>query len=92
MAPIQLVLLDDHALFRVMLSRLLDTDSNFQVVAHGSSSQDALDALARNHVDLVLLDYDLGKRETGFQFISRARDAGYTGRIFIVTAGMPDAD
>lgn len=92
MAQIQLLLLDDHALFRVMLSRLLDTDSDFQVVAHGSSSQDALDALARTHVDLVLLDYDLGKRETGFHFISRARDAGYTGRIFIVTAGMPDAD
>jgi two-component system, NarL family, nitrate/nitrite response regulator NarL len=40
----------------------------------------------------VLLDYDLGNRETGFQFIRRARDAGYAGRIFIVTAGMTDAD
>jgi DNA-binding NarL/FixJ family response regulator len=34
----------------------------------------------------------LGNRETGFQFIRRARDAGYLGRIFIVTAGMTDAD
>jgi DNA-binding NarL/FixJ family response regulator len=92
MPKIQLLLLDDHTLFRVMLSRLLDTDSNFHVVAHCSSSTEALEALARERVDLVLLDYDLGKRETGFQFIQRAREAGYTGRIFIVTAGMTDAD
>jgi DNA-binding NarL/FixJ family response regulator len=92
MAKIQLLLLDDHALFRVMLSRLLDTDTNFHVIAHCASSLEALDALARNRVDLVLLDYDLGKRETGFQFIRQAREAGYTGRIFIVTAGMTDVD
>jgi len=91
-SKIQLLLLDDHTLFRVMLSRLLDTDSNFHVVAHCSSSTEALEALALHRVDLVLLDYDLGKRETGFQFIERARAAGYTGRIFIVTAGMTDAD
>src|SRR5260221_5611940 len=84
-SKIQLLLLDDHTLFRVMLSRLLDTDSNFHVVAHCSSSTEALEALALHHVDLLLLDYDLGKRETGFQFIGRARDAGFTGRIFILT-------
>src|SRR5258708_18289585 len=92
MPKIQLLLLDDHTLFRVMLSRLLDTDSNFHVVAHCSSSAEDVEALAINRIDVVLLDYDLGKRETGFQFIERARAAGYTGRIFIVTAGMTDAD
>lgn len=39
----------------------------------------------------MLLDFDLGE-ETGLHFIRRARDAGYGGRIFIVTAGMADAD
>lgn len=92
MANIQLLLLDDHTLFRVMLSRLLDTESDFQVVAHCSSTQEALDALDRHPVDLVLLDYDLGNKQNGFQFIQRAREAGYEGRIFIVTAGMNDAD
>jgi DNA-binding NarL/FixJ family response regulator len=92
MAKTQLLLLDDHSLFRVMLSRLLDTESDFRVVAQCSSSQEALGALGRLHVDLVLLDYDLGNRETGLQFIRRAREAGYAGRIFLVTAGMNDAD
>lgn len=39
----------------------------------------------------MLLDYDLGE-ETGFQFIRRARDSGYDGRILIITAGMSDAE
>jgi DNA-binding NarL/FixJ family response regulator len=88
----RLVLLDDHALFRVMLSKLLDTESGFHVVADCSAIDEALTTLARQQVDLVLLDYDLGQRITGFQFIERARKTGYTGRIFIVTAGMNDAD
>jgi len=92
MAKIQLLLLDDHTLFRVMLGRLLDTDSDFQVIADCSSIPEALDTLACERVDLVLLDYDLGNKETGFHFIRQARDAGYAGRIFIVTAGMNDAD
>ncbi|HYM06042.1 MAG TPA: response regulator transcription factor [Terriglobales bacterium] len=91
MASIRLLLLDDHSLFRESLSQLLDTDPDFRMVAHCASSGEALQALARNAVDLVLLDYDLGE-EDGFQFMRKARDAGYRGRILIVTAGMTDAD
>lgn len=91
-AKTQLLLLDDHALFRVMLKKLLDTESGFHVVADCSSIEDALGTLGRHHVDLVLLDYDLGQRVTGFQFIEKARKTGYAGRIFVVTAGMSDAD
>ena len=61
------------------------------MVAHCATSGQALKFLAREPIDLVLLDYDLGE-EYGFEFIRKARDAGYTGRIFIVTAGMTDAD
>jgi DNA-binding NarL/FixJ family response regulator len=92
MAKIGILLLDDHTLFRAMLSRLLETESDFRVVAHCSSGQEALEALGRDHADLVLLDYDLGNRQNGIQFMRKAREAGFSGRIFIVTAGMNDAD
>jgi DNA-binding NarL/FixJ family response regulator len=92
MSKIQLLLLDDHTLFRAMLSRLLETESDFHVVAQCSSSQEALEALRCHHVDLVLLDYDLGNRQNGIQFARSAREAHYSNRIFIVTAGMNDAD
>lgn len=91
-AKTRLLLLDDHTLFRAMLSRLLDTEPDLQVVAHCASSEEALAALRLQPIDLVLLDYDLGNRQNGFQFMRMAREAGYTGRIFIVTAGMNDAD
>jgi DNA-binding NarL/FixJ family response regulator len=91
MPKTQLLLLDDHALFREGLSRLLATETDFHLVAQCATSTEALDVLARHQVDLVLLDYDLGE-EHGFQFIRKARDAGFTGRMFIVTAGMSDAD
>jgi DNA-binding NarL/FixJ family response regulator len=91
MANVRLLLLDDHTLFRESLSRLLDTEPGFRMVAHCASIPEALDALASNEIDLVLLDYDLGD-ETGFHFIRSSRDAGYSGRIFIVTGGMSDAD
>src|SRR5215470_4046198 len=92
MPTTDLLLLDDHTLFRVMLSRLLETESGIRVVSQCSSIEEALEALGRHHIELVLLDYDLGSRETGLQFIRRAREAGYSRRIFIVTAGMNDAD
>jgi DNA-binding NarL/FixJ family response regulator len=88
---IRLLLLDDHTLFRVSLSQLLATEPDLKMIAHGASSEEALAALRLHEIDLVLLDYDLGE-ENGLQFIRKAREAGYTGRIFIVTAGMSDAE
>ena len=91
MTAIRLLLVDDHSLFRESLSRLLDSEPDFQVVAHCASTTEALQALAGNPIDLMLLDYDLGQ-DNGLDFIAKTRMAGYTGRIFIITAGMTDAE
>jgi len=88
---ILLLLLDDHTLFRVSLSQLLATEPDLMMVAHCATSEEALASLRLHEIDLVLLDYDLGD-ENGLQFIRKAREAGYAGRIFIVTAGMSDAE
>ncbi len=92
MGKVQLLLLDDHTLFRAMLGRLLETEPEYRVVAHCGTSHEALEALRHHTVDLVLLDYDLGRQETGLQFIRRAREMGFASRILMVTAGMDDAD
>jgi len=91
MEKVRLLLLDDHTLFREGLGQLLDSEPDFCMVAHCASAGEALSALEQNPVDLVLLDFDLGD-ENGLQFIARARKNGYRGRIFMVTAGMSDAD
>jgi DNA-binding NarL/FixJ family response regulator len=91
MSTIRLLLVDDHSLFRESLSRLLDSEPDFQVMANCGSIDEALKALAGNPVDLLLLDYDLGE-DNGLNFIHKARGGGYAGRIFIITAGMTDAE
>jgi two-component system, NarL family, nitrate/nitrite response regulator NarL len=83
----RLLLVDDHILFREGLSRLLASESDFQVVGHCGTSSDALQILQKSSVDVLLLDFDIGK-DHGAQMISAARTAGYTGKILMVTAGM----
>jgi len=90
MDKIRILLLDDHALFREGLSRLVDSEPDLQMTGHCATVDKAIDILRQKPIDLVLLDYDLGK-ENGFQFMARAREMGFEGRYLIVTAGMSDA-
>jgi two-component system, NarL family, nitrate/nitrite response regulator NarL len=87
----KILLLDDHALFRAGLSRLVESEPDLEMTAHCASLDEATGILRREAIDLVLLDYDLGK-ENGFDFIARAREMGFAGRFLIVTAGMSDAE
>ena len=59
MPAIRLLLVDDHSLFRESLSRLLDSEPDFHVVAHCATTAEALRALTDTQVDLIMLDYDL---------------------------------
>ena len=87
MQRLRVLLLDDHVLFREGLRRLLDTEPDFESVIECGSLADGLEALLRTPVDVVLLDFDLGD-ETGTNFVARANQAGYRGKILMVTAGM----
>lgn len=87
---IQILLLDDHSLFRDSLARLLEAEPDFRIAGNCATVRDALDVLAQSHVDVVLLDYDLGE-EQGSRFLDEAKKLTFTGRILMVTAGMTDA-
>jgi DNA-binding NarL/FixJ family response regulator len=89
-SQIQILLIDDHSLFRESLSRLLQTEADFQIVATCASTSEAFALPHLDEVDVVLLDYDLGP-EQGTQFLDRARSARFPGRILMVTAGMSDS-
>jgi len=91
MDKIRILLLDDHSLFREGLSRLLAGEPDLVMAALCASVGEATEVLRRKPIDLVLLDYDLGK-ERGFEFITQARQGGFEGRFLMVTAGMSDAE
>ena len=84
---IRIALLDDHALFRESVARLLAAEPEFEVVAAWGSMEEALPELLSEPVDIVLLDFDLGQRD-GTQFLRSARERGYGGKVLVVTAGV----
>ena len=91
MDRIRLLLLDDHVLFRESLSRLLASEPDFEMAASCGTAAEALEILARAPVNVVLLDFDLGEDHAS-DFISAARDAGFEGKVLMVTAGMNAAE
>jgi two-component system, NarL family, nitrate/nitrite response regulator NarL len=87
---IHLLLVDDHALFRESVARILATDPQFEI-AHCPSIAAALQLLGQQKFDLVLLDHDLGN-ERASQFLPAARQAGFEGRVLVVTAWVSETE
>jgi two-component system, NarL family, nitrate/nitrite response regulator NarL len=89
--PISILLIDDHVLFRESVTRLLNLEPGLEVVAHCGSIDEGLEVLARERIDIVLLDFDLGGPE-GTEFVRLSRRRGFTGKILVVTAGVSQGD
>jgi two-component system nitrate/nitrite response regulator NarL len=89
--PISLFVVDDHALFREGLLRLLENDPQLHVVGSASSVQSSLDQLQDVKVDVLIVDYDLGA-DTAVNLVRQLRNNGFSGRMLVVTAGLPNAD
>ena len=87
---IEILLVDDHTLFREGVSRLLGTEPAFKVVACGSIKE-ALAVLRQRQIDIVLLDFDLGQRD-GTRFVRLAKEQGFGGKILVVTAGVEERE
>jgi len=86
-AGIGILLVDDHALFRESVARLLSNEPGFEVRAHCESIEEALAVLRKKQIDIVLLDFDLGQRDGG-EFIDLAKQQGFRGKVLVVTAGV----
>jgi DNA-binding NarL/FixJ family response regulator len=86
---IRLILLDDQALFRASLGRLLASEPGFEVVGECGNSAEALQILSASPADVVLLDFG-HVTEDGDGFMSVARRNGYQGH-FLIVAGAADA-
>ena len=82
------LLIDDHTLFRESVSGALGSHEGIQV-EHCASIREALRLLAERSFDIVLLDHDLGD-ERASQFMPAAREAGFEGRVLVVTAWVSE--
>ena len=89
---IRLMIVDDHALFRESLARLLQAEPGFEVVAHCGSTAEAQRTLsASEEVDVILLDLDLGQ-ERGTELLDALHKKNFAGKVLLVTAGVSDSE
>jgi DNA-binding NarL/FixJ family response regulator len=56
---VKIVLVDDHALFRVGMRQILEREPDFEIVAEAEDSRGAFEASQQNTPDIVLLDLSL---------------------------------
>jgi DNA-binding NarL/FixJ family response regulator len=84
---IDLLIVDDHAMFREGLVRSLEKDPTLKVVGQCASCAEALAILKQRHVSVVLLDMDL-RVERGMTLVLEAKRQGFQGPILVVTAGV----
>jgi len=84
---IRVLIVDDHTLFRESLSRLLESETEYKIVGTCASVDDALEIIAEEEIDLVLLDYELGE-QPGTHMFGEAKKIGFAGRVLMVTGGM----
>jgi DNA-binding NarL/FixJ family response regulator len=84
------LLVDDHALFRESVARVLSLEPDLRI-EHCANIAEALQLLAQHPYQLVLLDHDLGG-ERASQFLPAARQAGFEGRVLVVTAWVSETE
>lgn len=89
--PIQLLLIDDHTLFRRGLRALLEQDERFAVSAEAGDVGEALRCLAQQRPDVILLDNHLpGVR--GVDAIPALKEAAPAARVLMLTVSENEND
>ncbi len=83
----RILLIDDHALFREAIARLLAAQTDIEVIGEGATVGEGLEIVKTRPVDIVLLDINLGF-EQGGAFLNLARAEGFSGKVLVVTAGV----
>ena len=59
MSEINVMIVDDHPMFRQGLRDLVETDPNLQIVGEAADGESALEMAGRLHPDVVLMDINL---------------------------------
>lgn len=94
-APIRLLLVDDHTLFRESLRRLLESEPGVEIGGDFATAEDALAAVREGLAfDAALVDYELqgSGNGNGLELVRRLRVVRPEARVLMVTAGMGTAE
>jgi DNA-binding NarL/FixJ family response regulator len=90
-APITILLVDDHVLFRQGLRRILEDEPDFTVVGEAADGGEAVALAARLRPDLVLMDVKM-PGIGGAEATRRIRAAQPETRVIMLTVSARDED
>jgi two-component system nitrate/nitrite response regulator NarL len=85
---IQLLVVDDHAMFRDAIAEKLGKEPDMAVAGSCGSASEALEFIrAGTQPAVILLDFDLGSGRV-IEFVHEVKNEGFSGQILVVTAGV----
>jgi two-component system nitrate/nitrite response regulator NarL len=90
-APVRILVVDDHTLFRRGLTALLSRDVSLQVVGDAADAGEAQRRAAELQPDLILLDNHL-PGVNGVDALPALRQAAPAARIMMLTVSEDEAD
>lgn len=88
-SPIRLMIVDDSAVARAVLSRMISGYKDLEVVALAGNAGEALDALRAVKVDIVLLDVEM-PGTSGLEALADILRLGEGARVLIVSSLCED--
>jgi len=87
---IRILIVDDQLVVREGLRMLIENHPGTKVVAMASTRSEAIDILARETCDLIILDLELGGY-SATAFIPQLRDAARNARVLVLTGSRDSA-
>lgn len=88
-ANIRILIVDDQLVVREGLRMLIENHRGTKVVAMASTRSEAMEIMARELIDLIILNLELGGH-SALSFIPQLRDASKDARILVLT-GLCDS-
>lgn len=86
---IEILMADDHAIFRSGLRRLLSDEADMRIVAEAGNGLEAMEQLRKRAFGLVLLDVNMGGR-SGFETLRRIH-AEWPSQPVLMLSMYPEA-
>ena len=87
---IRILIVDDQLVVREGLRMLIENHPGTKVIAMASTRSEALDILARDTCDLIILDLELGGY-SAVSFIPQLREAARNSRVLVLTGSRDSA-
>jgi DNA-binding NarL/FixJ family response regulator len=85
--PVRIAIVDDHPIFRDGLRRLLESESDFSVIAEGTDGMDAIRIARDERPDVLLLDVAMPRLD-GVNALSAAEMS--ETKVIVLTAGLDE--